>query len=217
LCLQTKEFRISLRISLPDVWLRMNRLIVAVFAIACAAGPAHAQRPETSIEIDLQKQTAYLTRNGRAVLSTPICTGRPGHLTETGSFHVLEKERYHYSSLYGRIVDPYGRTVLPDADADMRVPRGCKFVPGSMHYFIRFDGPTGMHAGILPGYPASHGCVRLPKENAIAFFNAVEVGTPVTVFGHTPRVTNRTRLRKMSSRFWPNDPRGYYPAPWWAR
>jgi hypothetical protein len=43
-----------------------------------------------------------------------------------------------------------------------------------------------MHAGYLPGYPASHGCVRMPEEMAIAFFNAVEVGTPVNVFGRTP-------------------------------
>jgi len=195
----------------------MNRILAAVFAFAFAASPALAQQPETSIEIDLQEQTAYLMRNGRLVLSTRICSGRPGHLAETGSFHVLEKERYHYSSLYGRIVDPYGRTILPDADADMPVPRGCKFVPGSMHYFIRFDASTGMHAGVLAGYPASHGCVRLPKEKAIAFFNAVEVGTPVTVFGHTPRVANQAHLRPISPRSWPNDPRGYYPRPWWGR
>ena len=44
-----------------------------------------------------------------------------------------------------------------------------------------------MHASYLPGYPASHGCVRLPEEKAIAIFNAIDVGTPVTVFGRTPR------------------------------
>jgi lipoprotein-anchoring transpeptidase ErfK/SrfK len=195
----------------------MKRRIAAVFAFACAAGVALAQQSETAIEIDLQEQTAYLMRHGSAVLSTPICSGRPSHLTETGSFQVLEKERHHYSSLYGRIVDPYGRTILPDADADMPVARGCKFVPGSMHYFIRFDGSTGMHAGVLPGYPASHGCVRLPKANAIAFFNAVEIGTPVTVFGRAPRVTPQARLRGRSAGFWPNEPRAYYPVPWRTR
>ena len=65
----------------------------------------------------------------------------------------------------------------------MRVPRGCRFVPAPMRYFVRFDGANGLHAGILPGYPASHGCVRLPDQSAIAIFNAVDVGTPVTVFG----------------------------------
>src|SRR5207248_1297302 len=48
------------------------------------------------------------------------------------------------------------------------------------------NGADGMHAGYLPGYPASHGCVRMPEQLAIAFFNSVGVGTPVTVFGRTP-------------------------------
>src|SRR5437868_12991905 len=69
----------------------------------------------------------------------------------------------------------------------MKVPRGGKFMPAPMHYFMRFHEADGMHAGYLPGYPASHGCVRMPEQLAIAFFHAVEVGTPVAVFGRTPR------------------------------
>jgi lipoprotein-anchoring transpeptidase ErfK/SrfK len=198
----------------------MRRLLSTGFGLALAASSVFGQSPEKSIEIDLERQTAYLLQNRHVVFSTPICSGRPGHFTETGSFAVLDKERYHYSSLYGRIEDPYGRTILPDADADMRVPRGCRFVPGSMHYFIRFNGGTGMHAGVLPGYPASHGCVRLPKQNAAAFFNAVDVGTPVTVFGRTPRArfTSQTRPQRMRPGYWPNNSRGYYPpTPWWVR
>src|SRR6476469_10827368 len=90
----------------------MGRLSSAVFASALAFGSAFAQQAETSVEIDLQEQKAYLIRDRHVVLSTPICSGRPGHLTETGSFHVIEKERYHYSSIYGRIEDPYRRTIL---------------------------------------------------------------------------------------------------------
>jgi hypothetical protein len=55
-----------------------------------------------------------------------------------------------------------------------------------MKYFLRFHGASGMHAGYLPGYPASHGCVRLPLEKAIEFYNAAEIGTPVRVHGVTP-------------------------------
>jgi len=88
--------------------------------------------------------------------------------------------------MYGKIVDANGNTVVADADADMQVPRGGKFIPAPMHHFMRFNGGDGMHAGYLPGYPASHGCVRMPEQYAIAFFNAVQVGTPVTVFGRTP-------------------------------
>jgi lipoprotein-anchoring transpeptidase ErfK/SrfK len=144
----------------------------------------HAQSAY-SVEIDLEEQTAYLIRGRQVVLATPISTGRSGHLTENGSFKIIEKERNHSSSLYGKIVDRNGRTVVADADADMAVPRGGKFLAAPMRYFMRFHDAIGMHAGYLPGYPASHGCVRLPEQNAIAFFNAVEVGTPVHVFGKT--------------------------------
>ena len=138
------------------------------------------------MEIDLQEQRAYLLENGRPVLASPISSGRYGHLTAGGSFKVIEKERNHYSSIYGKIVDASGRTVVADADVDMKVPSGCRFVPAPMPYFMRFHGSDGMHAGYLPGYPASHGCVRMPDQYAVAFFNAVSVGTPVTVFGRTP-------------------------------
>jgi len=144
------------------------------------------QEPGTSVEIDLEEQTAYLLQDGRPVLATPISSGRYGHLTKTGSFKILEKERSHYSSMYGKIVDARGNTIVADADADMRVPPGGKFIPAPMHYFMRFTGADGMHAGYLPGYPASHGCVRMPQQYAIEFFNSVSVGTPVTVFGRTP-------------------------------
>jgi lipoprotein-anchoring transpeptidase ErfK/SrfK len=159
---------------------------IAIWIFAWS-GTTSAQSSPYSIEIDLQDQTAYLIRDGRAVLSTPISSGRYGHLTGTGSFKVIEKERNHFSNIYGRIVDARGNTVVADADSDMRVPRGYRFVPAPMRYFVRFDGANGLHAGILPGYAASHGCVRLPEQNAIAIFNAIDVGTPVTVFGTTPR------------------------------
>jgi len=184
------------------------------------AGPTFAQTPDTSIEIDLQEQTAYLIRNGRAVLSTPISSGRYGHLTDVGSFKVMEKERNHFSTLYGRIEDARGNIVVSDADSDMPLPPGGKFVPAPMRYFVRFNNTIGMHAGYLPGYPASHGCVRLPEEKAIAIFNAVGVGTPVTVFGRTPRgrEMGEVRLqRRTRGTPWPNDPRNLYSAPWWVR
>jgi lipoprotein-anchoring transpeptidase ErfK/SrfK len=145
------------------------------------------------VEIDLQQQTAFLIRGRRVVMESPISSGRYGHLTEPGSFKVIEKEVNHHSSIYGKIVDAYGRTIVADADVDMKAPRGGRFIPAPMHYFMRFHGADGMHAGYLPGYPASHGCVRMPEELAIAFFNAVEVGTPVHVFGRTPRTNQHYR------------------------
>jgi hypothetical protein len=182
------------------------------------------QNPGTSVEIDLEEQTAYLLQNGRPVLATPISSGRYGHVTERGSFKILDKERNHYSSMYGKIVDARGNTIVADADADMRVPPGGKFIPAPMHYFMRFSGADGMHAGYLPGYPASHGCVRMPEEYAIEFFNSVSVGTPVTVFGRTPagrysEQSRSTMLRRRNGfadpRFGsPFDPR-FAPPFWW--
>jgi hypothetical protein len=163
-----------------------KRWLLLLLMLIWAASAAHAQSGY-SVEIDLEQQTAYLIRGRRIVLASEISSGRAGHLTETGSFKIIEKERNHFSSLYGKIVDRNGRTVVADADADMAVPRGGKFIPAPMRYFMRFHAATGMHAGYLPGYPASHGCVRMPEQNAIAFFNAVEAGTPVHVFGRTPR------------------------------
>jgi hypothetical protein len=163
---------------------------------------AFGQSP-IAVEIDLGLQTAYLIQGRHIVLESPISSGRYGHLTQTGSFKVVEKERKHYSSIYGKIVDGAGRTVVADADVDMKVPSGCKFVPAPMHYFMRFHGADGMHAGYLPGYPASHGCVRMPEQLAIAFFNSVEVGTPVQVFGRTPRTNQYYRYRAQQSRDFP--------------
>src|SRR5207244_6195184 len=167
------------------------RMVFGLSMFFCAAV---VLRAETSVEIDLQEQRAYLLRDGRPVLASPISSGRYGHLTEGGSFKVIEKERNHYSSIYGKIVDASGRTVVADADVDMKVPSGCRFLPAPMPYFMRFHGSDGMHAGYLPGYPASHGCVRMPDQLAVAFSSAVEVGTPVRVFGRTPRTNQYFRF-----------------------
>lgn len=149
--------------------------------------------PGYAIEIDLHDQLAYLIADDRVVLSTPISSGRTGYHTAPGSFKIIEKERNHFSNLYGKIVNARGRTIVADADADMPLPRGARFVPAPMRYFMRYNGAEGMHAGVLPGYPASHGCVRLPQQNAMAIFETVPLGTPVTVFGRTP---SRRRLRE---------------------
>ncbi len=155
----------------------------------------------TRVEIDLEEQRAYLLQGRRVLLVTPISSGRAGHFTDAGSYKVIEKERNHFSSIYGKIVDASGSTVIADADKDMRVPRGGKFIPAPMRYFMRFHGADGMHAGYLPGYAASHGCVRMPEQNAIAFFNAVQVGTPVRVFGRTARSRDYFRFGPQQGRF----------------
>jgi lipoprotein-anchoring transpeptidase ErfK/SrfK len=159
-------------------------LIKTSFALALLFGlETSSALAQYSIELDLTEQKAYLLQEGRAILESPVSTGRPGHLTPAGSYRITNKDLNHVSSIYGRIVDRSGRTVVADADVDMPTPAGTRFSNAPMHYFMQFAPGIGLHAGYLPGYPASHGCVRMPEQNAIAFFRAVSVGTPVTVFG----------------------------------
>ncbi len=139
-----------------------------------------------AVEINLSEQKAYLLQDGQIMYESPISSGRRSHPTPTGDFQITEKDANHRSSLYGKIVGGDGRTLVRDADSDMPVPAGAKFVQAPMKNFMRFDGATGMHAGYLPGYPASHGCVRMPPLKATLFFDIVEIGTPVRVFGKAP-------------------------------
>jgi len=166
-----------------DSWFMKASFLVAVFSILAAG----ASLGQYSVEIDLGDQKAYLLSDGRAVMESPISTGRYGHLTPTGSYQITDKDLNHTSSIYGKIIDRSGRTVVADADVDMLVPAGTRFVNAPMRYFMQFAPGIGMHAGYLPGYPASHGCVRMPEAKAIAFFQALSLGSPVNVFGTTPR------------------------------
>lgn len=167
---------------------------LAAVALALLGNLCWAQEvAPVAIEIDLTAQKAWVLQDGQRVYETPICSGRAGHETPPGNFSVLEKDIDHKSSLYGRIVDSAGRTLVSDADRDTPVPPGARFVAAPMRHFLRFDGAVGMHAGRLPGYPASHGCVRLPSGKAALFFNIAELGTPVRVFGKAPRTARAAR------------------------
>jgi len=149
--------------------------------------PAPTPPNPYSIEIDLGRQRTYLLKDGKKIAEAPVSSGRAGHLTPTGNFSVIQKDLNHFSNLYGKIVEKEsGRVVKAGADVAMPVPKGCEFVPAPMKWFMRFDGATGMHAGVLPGYPASHGCVRMPASKAELFFTTVALGTPVHVFGDPP-------------------------------
>jgi lipoprotein-anchoring transpeptidase ErfK/SrfK len=134
-----------------------------------------------SVAIDLSQQRAYLYRAGTQIVSTRISTGRDGYETPTGRFRITEKDRDHRSSVYGDYVRD-GSIVKPNVDVRRHSrPPGSRFLGAPMPYFMRFNGPIGMHAGNVPWYPASHGCVRLPPRMARAFFSHVSIGTPVSV------------------------------------
>lgn len=107
------------------------------------------------IIVSLADQRLYAYHGQQLLAWSNVSSGRAGHETPTGSFEVSEKDVDHHSSLYD--------------DAPMP-------------YFMRLtDGGVGMHAGFLPGYPASHGCVRLPFGMARELYQRVDAGTPVEI------------------------------------
>lgn len=135
-----------------------------------------------SITIDLSDQKAYFFKGGTLAGVSALSTGDQKHPTKTGSFKVIEKDQWHKSNLYGDFVDGAGNVVVANIDITKdKPPAGTRFEGSKMHHFMRFTGGIGMHEGFLPGYPASHGCVRMPAHMAAIFYNHVVKGTPVTV------------------------------------
>ena len=107
--------------------------------------------------VNIAKQRAYLYVDGKVAVDTPVSTARRGKYTPRGNFSVGERvARGKISNIYNV----------------------------SMPYWMRLgSSPYGMHAGYLPGYPASAGCVRMPFPAAQAIFQATGPGTRVTIVG----------------------------------
>lgn len=135
-----------------------------------------------SVLISLSEQRAYFYKDDQLAGVSRISSGREGHDTVTGDFKIIQKDRDHESSLFGDYVDAHGDIIQKDVDTSKQPkPTGAGYEGAKMPYFMRIVGGTGMHAGFLPGYPDSHGCIRMPDYMAEAFFHAVSVGTPVTI------------------------------------
>lgn len=137
----------------------------------------------TAIHIVRAEQKAYFYKGGQLAGVTPVSTGSSKYTTNPGNFTVSQKAVDYSSRTYGTIVDiATGMVVNDDADSRKDKPEaGQKFIGSPMPHFLRFNQGVGMHAGHLPGYAASHGCVRLPADMAKKFFENAEIGTPVIV------------------------------------
>ncbi len=135
------------------------------------------------VRVSITKQRAYLLLGDQIAIDSPISSGKRGHASPTGSFSILEKDKDHHSNIYGDYKDSQGRTVRGGISAHIdSAPSGTHFVGASMKWFMRLTGEgVGMHVGILPGYPASHGCIRMPEPAAALFYAHVKVGTPAVV------------------------------------
>jgi hypothetical protein len=135
-----------------------------------------------SVKIYLKEQRAYFYKGDVLVGVSQVSAGREGHDTPVGSYRIIQKDKDHASSLYGDYVDTLGNVVQKDVEAGKDPkPPGALFKGAPMPFFMRITGGVGMHEGYLPGYPASHGCIRMPGKMAEIFFNNVDLKTPVQI------------------------------------
>jgi len=108
-----------------------------------------------AILVSLPEQMAHVYRNGLEIGVTTVSTGRKGHRTPTGVFMILQKDKHHHSNIYHNASMPNSQ----------RLTWGGVF----------------LHAGGLPGYPSSHGCVHLPLKFSAKLFEITHLGTAVIV------------------------------------
>ncbi len=106
-----------------------------------------------AISIGSQRVTVY--DNGTPVAVSPVSTGMPGHPTPMGVFSVIQKQRWHHSNIYSGAPMPYMQR-------------------------ITWSG-VALHAGVVPGHPASHGCIRLPERFAVRLWGMTKIGARVII------------------------------------
>jgi len=136
------------------IWLAGKNQHVGIVQLLLGKDPS-PESQAIKVRVYLGRQKATIYRDGAPVDSAPISSGRKDFPTPKGAYVVTNKYRDWTSTIY--------------EDA-------------SMPFFMRLScGDFGLHAGKLPGYPASHGCIRLPYDKAKAFFSKVEVGTLVEI------------------------------------
>jgi L,D-transpeptidase catalytic domain len=123
-----------------------------------AANRAQAEKPPSgplTIIVSIGGQHVSLYANGAFVARGPVSTGMHGHPTPVGVFTVIQKDRYHRSNIYSLAPMPYMQR-------------------------ITWSG-VALHQGVLPGYPASHGCIRMSTDFAVRLWGITKLGTRVIV------------------------------------
>jgi hypothetical protein len=117
--------------------------------------PEVAPEGPVLLVVSLATQRAVIYRNGVPIGISTVSTGRPGHATPTGVFTVLQRRVEHYSNLYNNAPMPYMQRLT--------------------------WGGVALHGGNLPGYPASHGCIRLPQDFARLLYDITHLGMTVVI------------------------------------
>src|SRR6516162_7099321 len=114
----------------------------------------HPQMPLV-IAVSIQKQQVKIYDANGFFAEAPVSTGMPGHPTPMGVFSVIQKDRYHHSNIYSGAPMPFMQRIT--------------------------WGGVALHAGVLPGYPASHGCIRMPEAFAVKMWGWTKMGARVIV------------------------------------
>jgi len=122
--------------------------------------PQEALRDGVLVVVSLSSQHAFVFKKGEAWASTDVSTGKPGNDTPKGIFPILQKKVLHRSTLYDDAPMPYMQR-------------------------LTWDG-VALHAGRVPGYPASHGCIRLPKAFAKKLYEVTNFSSTVVVVTDEP-------------------------------
>jgi L,D-transpeptidase catalytic domain len=122
------------------------------------AGFGQMPKGPLQIVVSIGSQKVTLFSNGVRVAQGPVSTGVPGRPTPTGVFSIIEKDRYHHSNLYSNAPMPYMQR-------------------------ITWSG-VALHEGVLPGYPASHGCIRMSHDFAQKLWPITNLGVRVIVTHH---------------------------------
>ena len=117
----------------------------------------------TLIVISKASQTMFVFRDGAPWASTPISSGKRHHETPSGVFPILQKNKFHRSNIYSNAPMPFMQRLTWDGIA--------------------------LHAGRVPGYPASHGCIRMPHAFAEALFKLTKASATTVVIGDAPLTT----------------------------
>ncbi|MBX9578532.1 MAG: L,D-transpeptidase family protein [Chthoniobacterales bacterium] len=143
---------------------------------------ANPNHEPISIRVSLSQQKAFLYVGNQLGIESPISSGKRPGWTPVGSFTILAKEPNHASTIYGNFVDSGGRIVREGiCSRTDSAPSGTHYEGAPMLHFMPINNKVGFHAGYLPGYPASHGCIRMPASMAKLFYENTPLKTPVVI------------------------------------
>lgn len=138
--------------------------------------PKLSTQGPVNVVVSLGQQMAYVYRGGVLIGRSTVSTGRKGHRTPTGVFHILNKDKDHHSKTYNNAPMPYSERLT--------------------------WGGVALHAGVVPGYPSSHGCIHLPMKFATDLYGITHKGTAVIITNDsvTPARTESDNFVVMASK-----------------